>query len=69
MNRQQPKFPTDQALAAVVEKIIATVHKSLPKLKVEIAELVRVLTDDEWTKLRDAEDRRRAQVAALAHPS
>jgi hypothetical protein len=49
----------DEQLAAAVEKIVAAVHESLPKLKLTAPDIVRVLTDDEWTKLKGDEDRRR----------
>src|SRR5262245_29873573 len=52
--------PTDEQLAAAVEKIIAAVHENLPKLKITVFDLVRVLTDAEWATLKDDEERRRA---------
>jgi hypothetical protein len=60
------KYPTDEGLAAAVEKITAAVRGSLPKLKAAISERVRVLTDDEWAQLKDDEDRRRARTASVA---
>jgi hypothetical protein len=58
--------PTDEVLAAAVEKIAAAVHASLPKYKDAISDLVRILTDHEWVKLKIDEDRRRVRNADLA---
>jgi hypothetical protein len=57
---------TDEELAAVVEKIIAAVRESIPKLRAEMSELVRCLPDDEWAKLKDDEDHRRAMAKGLS---
>ena len=54
------KYPTDEELAAAVEKIVTAVHENLPRLKVAVSERVRILTDNEWIELRDDENRRRA---------
>jgi hypothetical protein len=50
---------TDEELAAAVEKIIAAAYEILPKLKIQVSDLVRLLADDEWIALREDEDRRR----------
>ena len=55
-------IPTDEALAAAVEKIIAAAYEILPKLKIQAPDIVRLLTDEEWAELRDAEDHRRARI-------
>jgi hypothetical protein len=63
------KFPTDEELAAVIEKITADVHAKLPQWKVAVSDLLRVLSDNEWAKVRRGEDRRRyrnANEAAIA---
>jgi hypothetical protein len=52
-------IPTDEALAAAVEKIIVVVNEVVPKLKIQAPDIVRLLTNDEWAKLKEAEDRRR----------
>jgi len=52
--------PTDEVLAAAVEKIAAAVHASLPKYKDAISDLVRILT------VKIDEDRRRVRNADLA---
>jgi hypothetical protein len=49
----------DEALAAAVEKIIVVVNEAVPKLKIQAPDIVRLLTNDEWVKLKEAEDRRR----------
>jgi hypothetical protein len=51
--------PTDEALASAVEKIIVVVNEAVPKLKIQAPDIVRLLTNDEWVKLKEAEDRRR----------
>jgi hypothetical protein len=56
------QYPTDEALAAAVEKIIAAVNEVVPKLKIQAPDIVRLLTDEEWAKLRNDEDRRRARI-------
>jgi hypothetical protein len=60
----QTRYSTDEELAAAVEKIVTAVHENLPKLKIAVPDLVRVLTDAEWSKVRDDEDRRRAPASA-----
>ena len=62
------KSPTDEELAAAVEKIIAAVYEILPTLKIPIPDSLRFLTDEEWTKIRDDENRRRAQMRWLGTP-
>jgi hypothetical protein len=56
--------PTDEALAAAVEKIIAAVYEFLPKLKLQAPDIVRLLTDEEWIGLREDEDRRRPRAVS-----
>jgi hypothetical protein len=49
----------DEQLRAVVEKIIAAVHGGIADFKAAAPALVQSLSDDEWTKLKQDEDRRR----------
>jgi hypothetical protein len=56
-HRAMTQHPTDQQLAAAVERIVVAVHEALPKLKVTVPGLVRILTDEEWVKLRDDEEK------------
>jgi len=59
-----PKYPTDEELAAAVEKVTAAVHASVPRYKAALPDLVRMLSDDEWAKLkRDENCRRRGKAA------
>jgi hypothetical protein len=51
----------DKELAALVEKITAAVHASVPRYKAAISDLVQMLSDAEWAKLKRDENRRRAQ--------
>jgi hypothetical protein len=53
-------IPTDEALAAAVEKIIVVVNEAVPKLKIQAPDIVRLLSDEEWAELKTAEDRRRS---------
>ena len=55
----EPKYPTDKDLTAAVKKITAAVNESIPRYKAALPDLVRMLSDDEWTKLRRDENRRR----------
>jgi hypothetical protein len=45
------KYPTDEELAAAVEKILAAVS--------DVLKLVQGFSDEEWTAFKDNEDRRR----------
>jgi len=51
---------TDKELAVAVEKIIAAVR--------DLLTFVQGLSDDEWTKFRDTEDRRRQARPTVADP-
>jgi len=53
------RYPTDEELTATVEKIIAAVHESMPRYKAALPDLVRMLSDAEWKKLKQNENRRR----------
>ena len=53
------KYPTDEELEAAVERIVAAVNESVPRYKAALPDLVRMLSDDEWTKLKCVENRRR----------
>ena len=55
----KPRYPTDKELAAVVEQITAAVNESIPRYKAALPDLVQMLSDDEWTKLKCVENRRR----------
>src|SRR5262249_31084488 len=55
----------NEELAKAVERIIGAAHGALPKYKAAASDLVRVLTDAEWTKLSEAETRRRARNARV----
>jgi hypothetical protein len=52
---------TDAELTELVEKIVAAAHENLPKLKIAVPDMVRLLSDDEWEKLKDDEARRRVR--------
>jgi hypothetical protein len=56
------RYPTDEELAAAVEKITAAVHESIPRYKAALPDLVRMLSDDEWMKLKRDENRRRKRM-------
>jgi len=58
----KPRCPTDNELAAAVEKITAAVNESVPRYKAALPDLVRMLSDDEWTKLKRDENRRRQRM-------
>jgi len=58
------KYPTDEELAAAVEKITAAVREVIADFKAAAPSLVQSLSDDEWTKLKADEDRRRAERVA-----
>jgi len=47
----ETKYPTDEELAAAVEKILAAVS--------DVLKLVQGFSDEEWTAFKDNEDRRR----------
>jgi hypothetical protein len=53
------KYPTDEELAALIEKIIAAVREAIADFKGAAPALVQSLSDGEWKKLKDDEDRRR----------
>jgi hypothetical protein len=48
------RYPTDAELAAAVEKILAAVH--------DLLTFVYGLSNEEWTKFKSTEDRRRADM-------
>jgi hypothetical protein len=56
------KYPTDEELEAAVERIVAAVNESVPRYKAALPDLVRMLSDDEWTKLKRDENRRRQRM-------
>jgi hypothetical protein len=57
---------TDETLAAAVARIVTAVHETLPKLKISASDIVRIMTDAEWEKVKGDEDQRRlGAVAAL----
>ena len=56
--------PTDQELAAAVEKITAVVRECIAEFKAAAPALVQSLSDEEWTKLSGDEDCRRAELIA-----
>jgi hypothetical protein len=58
----KPRCPTDKELAAAVEKITAAVNENVPRYKAALPDLVRMLSDDEWTKLKRDENRRRQRM-------
>lgn len=58
----EPRHPTDEELAAAVEKITAVVRESIPRYKAALPDLVRMLSDGEWTKLKRDENRRRQKM-------
>jgi hypothetical protein len=61
----KPKYPTDQELAAAVEKVTVAVRESIPKLKAAIPVLLPEFSDEEWAKIKQDEDcRRRGMHAA-----
>src|SRR5262245_43628271 len=47
----ETKYPTNEELATAVEKILAAVR--------DLLTFTHGLSDEEWTKFKDAEDRRR----------
>ena len=58
----KPRYPTDEKLTVAVEKITAAVNESVPRYKAALPDLVRMLSDDEWTKLKRDENRRRQRM-------
>jgi hypothetical protein len=48
----ETKYPTDEELAAAVEKILAVVR--------DVLKLVQSFSDEEWAAFKDNEDRRRS---------
>src|SRR5262245_39341391 len=54
------EYPTDAALAAAVAEVFKFVREKLSELKAAVPDLVSVLTNEEWTALKDGEERRRA---------
>jgi hypothetical protein len=58
----KPRYPTDKELAAAVERITAAVNESVPRYKAALPDLVRILSGDEWAKLKCDEDRRRKRM-------
>jgi hypothetical protein len=58
----KPRYPTDKELATAVEKITAVVRESVPRYKAALPDLVRMLSNGEWTKLKCDENRRRQRM-------
>jgi len=58
------KCPTDEGLAAAVEKITAVVGECIAEFKAAAPALVQSFSDEEWAKLKGDEDRRRARTAS-----
>jgi hypothetical protein len=58
----EPKYPTDKDLAVAVEKITAVMRASVPRYKAALPDLVRMLSNAEWTKLKRDENRRRKRM-------
>jgi hypothetical protein len=54
--------PTDEPLRAAVEKITAAMRESVPRYKAALPDLVRMLSDAEWAKLKRDENRRRGRM-------
>jgi Skp family chaperone for outer membrane proteins len=60
-----PRYPTDKQLAMAVEKIMAAVRDSIANFKAAAPALAKTLSDDEWTKLKRDEDRRRQAMKKI----
>jgi hypothetical protein len=59
------RYPTDEELAIAIEKIMTVVRESIADFKAAAPALVQSLSDDEWTKLKRDEDRRRRAMGEI----
>jgi hypothetical protein len=59
------KYPTDEELAAAVERITVVMRECIAEFKAAAPALVQGFSDDEWAKLKHDEDRRQVPQQAL----